>query len=43
MGYEVIGIDWTIDPLVAREEVGDDITLQGNLDPQDMYKNPVSL
>ncbi|XP_055704274.1 uroporphyrinogen decarboxylase [Phlebotomus papatasi] len=43
LGYEVIGIDWTVDPLVAREEVGDNITLQGNLDPQDMYKNPEEL
>ncbi|XP_059612277.1 uroporphyrinogen decarboxylase [Phlebotomus argentipes] len=40
LGYEVIGIDWTVDPVVARQEVGDNITLQGNLDPQDMYKSP---
>lgn len=42
LGYEVIGIDWTVDPLVAREAVGPNVTLQGNLDPQDLYKSPVS-
>lgn len=42
MGYEIIGLDWTIDPIEARKVVGDNITLQGNLDPQDLYKTPVS-
>lgn len=42
LGYEVVGIDWTIDPIVAREAVGPNVTLQGNLDPQDMYKSQVS-
>ncbi|XP_055531875.1 uroporphyrinogen decarboxylase isoform X1 [Wyeomyia smithii] len=37
-GYEVIGLDWTIDPEEARKLVGPDVTLQGNLDPQLMYK-----
>ncbi|XP_077297820.1 uroporphyrinogen decarboxylase [Arctopsyche grandis] len=38
MGYDVIGIDWTVDPVKARQDVGPNITLQGNLDPQDLYK-----
>jgi len=38
LGYEVIGLDWTIDPEEARRQVGPNITLQGNLDPQDLYK-----
>lgn len=38
LGYEVISLDWTIDPLAAREAVGPNVTLQGNLDPQDLYK-----
>lgn len=42
LGYEVIGLDWTVDPVEARKIVGDNITLQGNLDPQDLYKSPVS-
>jgi len=28
-----IGLDWTIDPIKARSEVGKNITLQGNADP----------
>ncbi|GBP33171.1 Uroporphyrinogen decarboxylase [Eumeta japonica] len=40
LGYNVIGLDWTIDPKEARKIVGEDITLQGNLDPQDLYKSP---
>ncbi|CAK1551789.1 unnamed protein product [Leptosia nina] len=40
MGYETIGLDWTVDPVEARKVVGDNITLQGNLDPQDLYKSP---
>ncbi|XP_050323013.1 uroporphyrinogen decarboxylase isoform X1 [Bactrocera neohumeralis] len=40
LGYDVIGLDWTVDPIEARKEVGPNITLQGNLDPQDMYKTP---
>lgn len=43
MGYETIGLDWTVDPVEARKIVGNNITLQGNLDPQDLYKSPVSL
>lgn len=42
LGYAVIGLDWTVDPEEARKQVGPNITLQGNLDPQDMYKTPVS-
>ncbi|XP_037052506.1 uroporphyrinogen decarboxylase [Bradysia coprophila] len=38
LGYEVIGLDWTVDPTEARSIVGPNITLQGNLDPQDLYK-----
>lgn len=40
LGYDVIGLDWTIDPEEARKIVGPNITLQGNLDPQDLYKTP---
>ncbi|KAL5527069.1 hypothetical protein ACEPAG_5860 [Sanghuangporus baumii] len=46
-GYDVLGLDWCIDPLVARKSVsppanGDDsqqqvIALQGNLDPDVLY------
>ncbi|XP_050542627.1 uroporphyrinogen decarboxylase isoform X3 [Daktulosphaira vitifoliae] len=39
-GYEVIGLDWTIDPIQARQIVGDNVTLQGNLDPCALYGSP---
>jgi uroporphyrinogen decarboxylase len=32
-GASALGIDWCIEPQVARELAGDDITLQGNFDP----------
>lgn len=40
LGYDVISLDWTIDPEMARNKVGPNITLQGNLNPQDLYKTP---
>lgn len=43
LGYEVIGLDWTIDPEEARRQVGPNVTLQGNLDPQDLYKSQEEL
>jgi uroporphyrinogen decarboxylase len=39
LGYEVVGLDWSIDPVEARKLVGPNVTLQGNLDPQDLYKS----
>lgn len=36
-GYEVVGLDWTIDPIEARKIVGSNVTLQGNLDPCALY------
>lgn len=38
LGYEVIGLDWSVDPIEARNAVGPNITIQGNLNPEDMYK-----
>ncbi|KAG7196789.1 hypothetical protein KM043_014483 [Ampulex compressa] len=35
--FDVIGIDWTIDPSDARKRVGPNVTLQGNLDPCALY------
>ncbi|XP_011168640.1 uroporphyrinogen decarboxylase [Solenopsis invicta] len=35
--YEVIGLDWTVDPIEARNQLGPNITLQGNMDPCAMY------
>ncbi|XP_011058918.1 PREDICTED: uroporphyrinogen decarboxylase [Acromyrmex echinatior] len=35
--YEVIGLDWTVDPIEARKQLGANVTLQGNMDPCAMY------
>ncbi|KAJ3552605.1 hypothetical protein NM688_g4061 [Phlebia brevispora] len=36
-GYDVIGIDWCIDPTRARQLAGDKVALQGNMDPNLLY------
>jgi len=43
LSYEVVGLDWTIEPEKARAEVGENITLQGNLDPCGLYALPEDL
>ncbi|CAH2007917.1 unnamed protein product [Acanthoscelides obtectus] len=38
LGYDVVGIDWTISPSRVGARVGDrDVTIQGNLDPCALY------
>lgn len=39
LGYDVISIDWTIEPGRARAIAADRVTLQGNLDPCALYSN----
>ena len=36
-GCNTIGLDWTIDPIKARSEAGENVTLQGNADPCLLY------
>ncbi|KAJ2933491.1 hypothetical protein H1R20_g3642, partial [Candolleomyces eurysporus] len=36
-GYDVLGLDWCIDPVEARRLVGDKVALQGNMDPNVLY------
>jgi len=36
-GYDVLGLDWCIDPVEARKIVGDKVALQGNMDPNVLY------
>ncbi|KAB7498485.1 Uroporphyrinogen decarboxylase [Armadillidium nasatum] len=43
LNYDVIGIDWTVDPVKARELVGPNKTLQGNLDPCALYGSKESI
>jgi uroporphyrinogen decarboxylase len=37
LGYQVVGVDWTVEPAKARDVLGPDVTLQGNLDPCALY------
>jgi len=41
--YDVLSLDWTMDPKKAREVVGDRAVLQGNLDPCALYAPPEAL
>ncbi|KIK08466.1 hypothetical protein K443DRAFT_672486 [Laccaria amethystina LaAM-08-1] len=36
-GYDVLGLDWCIDPVEARRIVGEKVALQGNMDPNVLY------
>jgi uroporphyrinogen decarboxylase len=40
IGYDTVGIDWTIDIASARKRVGDRVALQGNLDPSVLFAGP---
>ncbi|NPA71418.1 MAG: uroporphyrinogen decarboxylase [Gammaproteobacteria bacterium] len=39
-GADCLGIDWTMDMADARAQVGDRVTLQGNMDPTILYSSP---
>lgn len=39
-GCDALGIDWTTDIGNARRRVGDQVALQGNMDPSVLYANP---
>jgi len=41
--YDVISLDWTMDPEAVRDTVGDRAVLQGNLDPCGLYARPDAL
>jgi uroporphyrinogen decarboxylase len=40
IGADAIGLDWTTDIADARRRVGDDVALQGNLDPNVLFASP---
>ncbi len=39
-GYDAVGLDWTIDIAQARSRVGDQVALQGNMDPAVLFGTP---
>jgi uroporphyrinogen decarboxylase len=39
-GCTAVGLDWTIDLHTAREEIGNTVALQGNLDPMILFAKP---
>ncbi len=42
-GADALGLDWTTDLADARRRVGDQVALQGNLDPSVLYASPDSI
>lgn len=42
-GVDAIGLDWTVDPVVARAQVGAACALQGNLDPAALFGDDASI
>jgi len=40
IGCDAIGLDWTLDIGKARRRVGDQVSLQGNLDPMVLFSDP---
>ena len=39
-GAQAVGIDWTTDIATARQQVGDRVALQGNMDPSMLFASP---
>jgi uroporphyrinogen decarboxylase len=39
-GAQAVGIDWTTDISTARQQVGDRVALQGNMDPMMLFASP---
>jgi len=39
-GCDMVGLDWQTDIHLARQQIGDQVALQGNMDPTVLYANP---
>ncbi|MCX2979769.1 uroporphyrinogen decarboxylase [Halieaceae bacterium IMCC14734] len=42
-GADALGLDWTTDIGAARARVGDQVALQGNMDPTMLYASPAAI
>ncbi len=42
-GCDAVGLDWTCDLGMARQRVGDQVALQGNMDPSVLYASPARI
>jgi uroporphyrinogen decarboxylase len=42
-GAQAVGLDWTTDIAIAREQVGARVALQGNMDPTMLYASPARI
>jgi len=42
-GCDAVGLDWTIDLASARHRIGNQVALQGNLDPAVLYATPAQI
>jgi uroporphyrinogen decarboxylase len=40
IGADVVGLDWTVDMADARSLIGEQVSLQGNMDPSVLYASP---
>lgn len=43
IGADVVGVDWTIDIAEVRDQIGERVGIQGNLDPSVLYASPESI
>jgi len=43
IGPDVLGVDWTVNLGAARRRVGDQVALQGNLDPNVLFAAPAQI
>ncbi|HEY3698889.1 MAG TPA: uroporphyrinogen decarboxylase [Spongiibacteraceae bacterium] len=42
-GADAVGLDWSVDIGSVRQQIGDRVALQGNMDPTMLYANPARI